>query len=98
MVHHGAALHLLTKDEELVEQLKIDFTKANLDKKTMSMLKYAEKLTIKPASVTEVDVNILKEQGCSDREILDLCQITAYFNFVNRLAEGLGIPLEDEYK
>jgi len=98
MAHHGAALHLLTKDEKLVEQLKNDYRQAEIDDKMMSMLQYAEKLTRKPASVTEADVALLKEVGCSEREILDLCQITAYFNFVNRLAEGLGIELEDSYK
>ena len=64
----------------------------------MAMLDYAVKLTKQPTSITKEDADLLKEKGCSDREILDLCQITSYFNFVNRMAEGLGIELEEEYQ
>lgn len=87
---------MLTKDNELVEQLKVDYTIAKLDEKTMAMLHYAQKLTEQPKSITEADVSILKDKGYSDRAILDVVQITAYFNFVNRLADGLGIQLENE--
>lgn len=96
MEHHGAALHLLTKDEVLVETLKQDYKKAKTDEKTMAMLDYAVKLTKKPTSINEADIELLKGHGCTDREILDLCQITSYFNFVNRMAEGLGVELETE--
>lgn len=97
MEHHGAALHLLTKDEQLVSQLKKDYTEADLDNKTKSILDYAVKLTIKPHSVKDEDVEKLREYGCSDQEILDICQITSYFNFVNRMAEGLGVKLEEGF-
>lgn len=96
MEHHGAALHLLSKDEELVSTLKKDYTLAPIDKKTMAMLDYAVKLTEEPTKIGAEDIELLKRQGCSDREILDLCQITSYFNFVNRMAVGLGIKLEIE--
>jgi uncharacterized peroxidase-related enzyme len=98
MSHHGAALHLLTKDIELVEQMKKDYTKADIDEKTKAILDYAVKLTIKPSSVKNEDVKLLREKECTDREILDVCQVTSYFNFVNRMAEGLGVELEEEYK
>jgi uncharacterized peroxidase-related enzyme len=96
MEHHGAALHLLTKDEALVNVLKTDYKQANIDEKMMALLDYAVKLTEKPTSISEVDIELLKALGCTDREILDLCQITSYFNFVNRMAEGLGVELETE--
>jgi uncharacterized peroxidase-related enzyme len=89
---------MLTKDEALVSQIKVDYTKAIIDSKTLAMLNYAVKLTVKPTSITEEEVNILRDQGCTDREILDVCQITSYFNFVNRMAEGLGVELEEEYR
>ncbi|QHE53575.1 peroxidase-related enzyme [Pontibacillus sp. HMF3514] len=96
MEHHGAALHLLTKDETLVDQIKQDFTLAKINDKTRAMLDYAVKLTDSPHLVMDEDVNELRSAGCSDREILDICQITSYFNFVNRMAEGLGVKLEGE--
>ncbi|QOR65069.1 peroxidase [Cytobacillus suaedae] len=98
MEHHGAALHLLTKDAELVRGLKEDYLQVKLDEKTKAILDYAVKLTIKPHSVKDEDVQKLKNEGCSDLEILDVCQITSYFNYVNRMAEGLGVKLEDDYK
>ncbi|UCZ52606.1 peroxidase [Bacillus shivajii] len=98
MEHHGAALHLLTKDDELVAGLKKDYKQVTLDEKTRAIFDYAVKLTQKPTSVLDSDVENLKSVGCTDEEILDICQITSYFNFVNRMAEGLGVQLEGEYK
>lgn len=74
---------MLTKNAELVKQMKKDYTKADIDEKTKAILDYAVKLTIKPNSVKNDDVNLLREKGCTDREILDVCQITSYFNYVN---------------
>ncbi|WP_270180776.1 peroxidase [Alkalihalobacillus sp. CinArs1] len=94
MEHHGAALHFITKDRELVEGIKKNYRELDLEMKELAILDYAVKLTKKPSSVTDEDVAELKEIGCIDREILDICQIASYFNFVNRMAEGLGVSLE----
>ena len=58
------------------------------------MLAYAEKLTRSPATVDKADIEGLREYGLGDRDILDLNQVVAYFNYVNRVADGLGIELE----
>jgi len=58
------------------------------------MLDYAEKLTLEPGSMEEADVERLAEHGFDDRAIHDICAITAYFAFVNRMADGLGVELE----
>jgi alkylhydroperoxidase family enzyme len=58
------------------------------------MLAFAEKLTRRPASIERSDVEILHEHGLSDAAILRVVEITSYFNFVNRIAEGLGVTLE----
>ena len=61
------------------------------------MLAYGATLTRSPAAVSEADVEALREAGFSDRDILDINLITSYFNFVNRIAEGLGVTFtEDE--
>ena len=44
------------------------------------------------------DVETLREHGFSDRAILDINQITAYYAYVNRIADGLGVPLEAFWK
>ncbi len=61
------------------------------------MLDYAARLTRRPASVGEADVDRLKDHGFDDTAILDICQVVAYYNYVNRLADGLGVELEDEW-
>ncbi len=94
MEHHGAGLHTLTKDEELVEQLKRDYTKADLSPADREMLDYAVKLTLTPWEMVADDVDQLRELGFSDSAILDINQITGYFAYVNRLADGLGVELE----
>ncbi len=58
------------------------------------MLDYVAKLTETPSAVVEADVQALRRAGFSDRAILDVAQITAYFAFVTRLADGLGVSLE----
>ncbi len=59
------------------------------------MLDYAVKLTSSPADMRQEDVELLRSSGLGDDEILDVCQVTAYYNFVNRMAQGLGVELED---
>ena len=59
-----------------------------------AMLDYAEKLTLTPSAVGQDDVDGLRQAGFSDADILDMAQVTAYFAFVNRIAEGLGVELE----
>ena len=58
------------------------------------MLEYTEKLTLRPWDMEESDVVALRERGFSDSAILDINQVTGYYAFANRLADGLGIELE----
>lgn len=58
------------------------------------MLTYAEKLTLRPWDMIEDDVRALRSAGFSDSAILDINQVTGYYAFVNRLADGLGVELE----
>ena len=59
------------------------------------MLDYASKLTRTPAAIDESDIDRLRDAGYDDPAILDICQVVAYFAFVNRIADGLGVELED---
>ncbi len=94
MTHHGEVLRRLIKDEGQVTQLKEDYARASLSLADRTMLDYVAKLTLTPAAVTDDDVQSLREAGFGDRAILDIAQITAYFAFVTRLADGLGVTLE----
>ena len=50
--------------------------------------------TREPASITRADLDALRAEGWDDRAILDLNQVVVYFNYVNRIANGLGVRLE----
>ena len=59
------------------------------------MLTYAAKLTLSPADVSHDDFDEVKRTGggLTDVEVLDLVQVTSYFNYVNRMVAGLGVQL-----
>ena len=84
----------MSGDQALVDALKDDPAKARLEARQRALVDYALKLTREPWSVTIEDVEQLRRAGLDDTEILDTCQVTAYFAFVNRLAQGLGVELE----
>ena len=58
------------------------------------MLEYSIKLTLTPQTMVGDDVKALRVVGFEDRAIHDICAIVAYFAFVNRIADGLGVELE----
>ena len=61
------------------------------------MLQYAIVLTASPHSVSQADVDELRRVGFDDTGILDICQVVSYYNYVNRLADGLGVELEPSW-
>jgi len=94
--HHGEALLRLTKNAELVRQMKHDFKKVNLAREDHAMLKYAVKLTTNPSELSLKDIEELRQAGFNDTDILNINLITSYFNFVNRIALGLGVKFSME--
>ncbi len=94
--HHAEALNFYWKDDAKVQQVMADHTRVALPPRQRAMLDYAIKLTKAPASVTEADVEALRAAGFTDKDILDINLITSYFNFVNRIAEGLGVAFSEE--
>ena len=63
-----------------------------------AMLGYALKLTATPARMCLEDLAAMREAGLDDGEILDVNQVTAYFAYVNRLVDGLGLQLESFFQ
>ena len=71
-----------------------DWRSAGLDPATTALLEYTEKLTSKPAAVGAEDIEVLRSHGFDDQAISSCVQVVAYFNYINRIAEGLGVPAE----
>lgn len=94
MAHHGGALRRLIRDDGLVDALRVDPLAAPVPARERALLRYAARLTQEPASVTRADLDALHAEGWDDRAILDLNHVVAYFSYVNRIADGLGVRLE----
>ena len=90
---HGGFLRQHSDDPELASHVMHDYTKADLDPQTRGMLDYTKKLTRDPASVQKSDVEALRALGLSDEQILSVVLITCQFNFMTRLADGLGVEV-----
>jgi len=93
--HHGRGLFRISQNRDLLEQVCQDYRKARIARKDVAMLEYAEKLTVDPCHVTKQDFETLQASGFKDDEALDVVQVAAYFNFVNRIVCGLGVQLEE---
>ena len=82
------------QDDELTAAVEEDWRAAGLSPKRLAMLSYAVKLTKAPATVSDDDVEALRSAGFSDRDILDIVEVVAYYAYANRIADGLGIETE----
>ncbi len=58
------------------------------------MLRYADKLTVAPATVERADVDGLRAAGFADADVLAIAEVVGYYAYVNRIADGLGVDLE----
>lgn len=96
MTHHGAALARESGQPALAGTVVSgEFDK--LPERTRLLCTYALKLTVSPWDVSEADLAALREGGFEDRDIVDANQVVAYFNYVNRVAHGLGVELEERW-
>jgi uncharacterized peroxidase-related enzyme len=94
--HHTEALNHYWKDLDKIKKFIDEFDSIELSKKEKCVLDYVIKLTKNPSNVKINDVDSLRNSGFSDRDILDINLITCYFNFVNRIALGLGVETSDD--
>lgn len=78
-----------------MEQVKDDWRKMELSKAEYAMLAFAEKLTLTPSNMRQADVQKLRDAGWTDRDILDIVHVCAYFNFRVRVVDGLGLEVAD---
>lgn len=84
----------MSRDQELVNALKQDPWSAPLEPRPRAIVDYALKLTREPWNVEQEDLEPMRKAGLKDADVLDACQVTCYYAYVNRLAQGLGVELE----
>lgn len=91
IAHHSKALNYYWKEKERIEALREEYKAVNLSQEELRMVEYAIKLTDDPKSIEKSDIKGLRQVGLTDRQIHDLTLVVSYFNFVNRIALGLGV-------
>jgi uncharacterized peroxidase-related enzyme len=81
-------------DKELVEALERDYTTANLTPQERVMVDYVVKLTKDATRVSKRDHDGLRSVGFEDQAILQITLIASWFNYINRVADALGVGRE----
>jgi uncharacterized peroxidase-related enzyme len=82
-------------DDELAAALRRDYTQAPLSPQDRAMLDYTAKVTLQPARITSEDLDRLRQVGFADQAILQINLIASWFNYINRVADGLGVGKGD---
>ena len=97
--HWANARHLIN-DEERADRIESALANGNLESvfegAELALLEYAGKLTTAPADMVQSDVEKLKSAGLDDGEILEANQVIGYFNYANRLLNGLGVTTDGD--
>lgn len=73
-----------------------DYTELDLSPRLEAILNYATLLAREPSAIQQEDLEILRKEGLTDEEILSVVLITCNFSFMTRLADGLGVQLDDQ--
>ncbi len=97
--HWTNARHLIDDDaraDRVEAALKAHRPQDAFDGAHLAALAYAEKLTLDPGAMAQNDVATLKQAGWDDGEILEINQIVGYFNYANRLLNGLGVTTDGD--
>lgn len=84
----------MTLDEELVAALRADYRKAPIDERDLAMLDYTAQLTKDATKISRRDHDRLRAVGFDDRGILQITLIASWFNYINRVADSLGVGRE----
>jgi len=98
--HHFSGLKRLLKDDDrsdrILDSIKNNTLDKNFNSKHLNALNYAEKITLNLKEIGESDIIKLRKSGFSDGEILEINQVTSYFNYVNRSVVGLGVNIKGD--
>ena len=98
--HHFANMEHLLGDPgraaDILKAFQSNRLEAVFAGKELQLMRYARKLTKNPADSNRADIESLKGKGASDEEILEVNQVSACFNYSNRVINGLGVRLGNE--
>ena len=91
MVSHAEFLRRVTLDGDLIQALKEDYKTAPISKSERAMIDYVVTLTRDATRIQKEDLEKLRLEGFDDRAILQITLIASWFNYINRVADALGV-------
>ncbi|HEV2949865.1 MAG TPA: hypothetical protein VGX70_20980 [Gemmataceae bacterium] len=94
MESHAEFLRLVSLDEKFAAALRRDYHQADLSKQDRAMLDYVAQITRDATKISARDLDELRAAGFDDRAILQINLIASWFNYINRVADGLGVGRE----
>ena len=94
MESHEKDLRSAVAGDEQVRAIQNDYRTAGLPPREVALLDYAVKLTTSPRGVGRGDLDTLRTAGYTDEQLVDAVQCIGYFNFINRVLDGLGVDPE----
>ena len=100
LTHHWNNAVRLIDNAQRVEAVQTALRSQSFEntfnKKEIAILHYSKKFTCHVGNLKKVDIIKLKQAGCDDGEILEVNQVAAYFNYSNRVLDGLGVSLDGD--
>jgi uncharacterized peroxidase-related enzyme len=94
MESHEKDLRAAVESDEQRQAVQDDYRAAGLTPRELALLDFAVKLTQSPSAVRQVDLDGLRGHGCTDAQVVDAVHCIGYFNFINRVLDGLGVDPE----
>ncbi|MCH8274677.1 MAG: peroxidase [Armatimonadetes bacterium] len=79
----------------MAARIEADYATAGLEPRRRAMLRYVDRLTRTPAQITESDAASLRDAGFADSDILAIVEVASYYAYSNRIANGLGVEMEE---
>ncbi len=94
MEAHEKDLRSMVESDEQRQAVQEDYRLAGLTRREVALLDFAVKLTKLPSGVRKDDLDALRRHGLSDEQLVDAVHCIGYFNFINRVLDGLGVDPE----
>ena len=94
MESHEKDLRSVVESDEQRQAVQEDYRSAGLTPREVALLDFAVTLTKSPSGVRPDDLNALRRHGLTDEQLVDTVHCVGYFNFINRVLDGLGVDPE----
>jgi uncharacterized peroxidase-related enzyme len=94
MESHEKDLRSVVESDEQRQAVQEDYHSAGLTSREVALLDFSVKLTKHPSGVRRDDLDALRAYGFNDEELVDAVHCVSYFNFINRVLDGLGVDPE----